>query len=625
MQTSTAIRIFVASPSDVKAERDEAVKVIREWNAANSYARKVILEAVAFEKHVASQQGSHPQDIINRQLLDRCDLLIAIFWSKVGSPTLSAASGTIQEIKEFAQRAGGDRVAVFFSDRRIEKTTDLDDLKQIQDYQRERQSQGVYKSFKNTKDFGRQIRHELDLMLNLLLKSETAEAKHQEPPTSLEIAVWKPEPPTSNVVLGDSVTSLLFMGISHKQIVDGDYHDYKEWLEQDENRRLGLLFLNPHSPHMYPRGRKFVDRSTREAVADAIQLACRRRDEDRVNITPLVYDGPYRYSARLVDFGTETPTDEECVDIITSSHRGGISRGFKIHCSPKSTSGAYAYYRGDVLEVWRKALANPAGHGISLVSRWSIPTAQNGGVLEDRIIERVNTLTDAAKTLLQGRMDFELLGLDQLHVTIASLRRTQKFMWSEPLRIVDDSDDDCYVPPDVCKLLTRADELFQRIVTAKLSFTFDKIFVTERGNIILGCSETDGLTSMIDEFIQEWWRVVVNRDARLQPKRHAGQDIPTFMPHMTIGSVFAIDAGFPVLINGSTATAVLEKPIQFEGNPVSIVHYAYRSLLRCVGELQIGFGEMKASSIGERLGIVGDDRWYSIPPIDRIWSILQQR
>jgi hypothetical protein len=36
--------------------------------------------------------GDHPQTILNSQIIARCQLLVAIFWSKLGTPTPTATS-----------------------------------------------------------------------------------------------------------------------------------------------------------------------------------------------------------------------------------------------------------------------------------------------------------------------------------------------------------------------------------------------------------------------------------------------------------------------------------------------------------------------------------------------------
>ena len=95
-------------------DRNKACSVVAEWNAANSLYRSVILEPVRIETHIQVTQGGRPQDIINGQLLERCDLLLALFWTKIGTPTIDDASGTIQEIREFAELKGHERVLLFF-------------------------------------------------------------------------------------------------------------------------------------------------------------------------------------------------------------------------------------------------------------------------------------------------------------------------------------------------------------------------------------------------------------------------------------------------------------------------------------------------------------------------------
>ncbi len=47
------IKILVASPGDVDKERQIVEEVIAEWNISNGDERKMVLEAVLWEKHAA--------------------------------------------------------------------------------------------------------------------------------------------------------------------------------------------------------------------------------------------------------------------------------------------------------------------------------------------------------------------------------------------------------------------------------------------------------------------------------------------------------------------------------------------------------------------------------------------
>jgi hypothetical protein len=96
-------RILVASPSDVDEERDIVSSVIQGWNDLHSSTRKIVLLPLRWETHTAPEYGVRPQEVINKQIVDDCDLLVGIFWTRIGSPTGIADSGTLEEIERVAK------------------------------------------------------------------------------------------------------------------------------------------------------------------------------------------------------------------------------------------------------------------------------------------------------------------------------------------------------------------------------------------------------------------------------------------------------------------------------------------------------------------------------------------
>ncbi len=97
-------RILIASPSDVNDERDIAVSTIQAWNDLNSSERQIVLLPLRWETHSAPEYNRRPQEVINRQVVDHCDLLVGVFWTRIGSPTGAAESGTLEEIERVATR-----------------------------------------------------------------------------------------------------------------------------------------------------------------------------------------------------------------------------------------------------------------------------------------------------------------------------------------------------------------------------------------------------------------------------------------------------------------------------------------------------------------------------------------
>src|SRR5258708_2849077 len=72
------------------------------------------------------QTAVRPQQAINEQLVRDSDLLIGMFWTKLGTSTGVADSGTVEEIDEFV--AAGKPAMLYFSSRPV--SPDKIDLKQ---------------------------------------------------------------------------------------------------------------------------------------------------------------------------------------------------------------------------------------------------------------------------------------------------------------------------------------------------------------------------------------------------------------------------------------------------------------------------------------------------------------
>lgn len=115
---SETYRVLIASPSDLLKERQIATEVIQEWNAQHSDAESVVLLPVKWETHAMPQAGIAPQEAINSQLVNKCDILIGMFWTKLGTKTGAADSGTVEEIDRFV--GAGKPALLYFSSRPID-------------------------------------------------------------------------------------------------------------------------------------------------------------------------------------------------------------------------------------------------------------------------------------------------------------------------------------------------------------------------------------------------------------------------------------------------------------------------------------------------------------------------
>ena len=109
---ATAVRILVASPGDTLEERDVARTAIARWNAVHAMDAKVVLIPVGWETDSVPVWGEHPQAILNRQQVDTSDVLIGIFWTRLGTATPDSSSGTVEEIERVAK--SGRPILMYF-------------------------------------------------------------------------------------------------------------------------------------------------------------------------------------------------------------------------------------------------------------------------------------------------------------------------------------------------------------------------------------------------------------------------------------------------------------------------------------------------------------------------------
>ena len=109
---ATVYRVMLASPSDVASERAIVREVLSEWNAAHAERRGLVVLPLGWEVDVAPEMGDAPQNIIDKRILTEADLVIGIFWTRIGTPTSHYASGAVEEIEEHV--AAGKHAMLYF-------------------------------------------------------------------------------------------------------------------------------------------------------------------------------------------------------------------------------------------------------------------------------------------------------------------------------------------------------------------------------------------------------------------------------------------------------------------------------------------------------------------------------
>jgi hypothetical protein len=174
-------RILIASPGDVAKERSVVTEVIQEWNDVNSKNDGLVLLPLRWETHSSPKLGDRPQAIINAQVVDKCDMVIGVFWTKLGTPTGVSASGTVEEIERVVE--AGKPVMLYFSRANIDvHSLDLDEIRRLRDFKALVSSTGLVEDYITIDEFKDKLRKQLAFQVrDLRLQDEFVSDKADAP------------------------------------------------------------------------------------------------------------------------------------------------------------------------------------------------------------------------------------------------------------------------------------------------------------------------------------------------------------------------------------------------------------------------------------------------------------
>lgn len=145
-------KLLISCPSDIEKEKEIIKEEVDKFNKVYGDAHGVQVETVYWKDNVYPEYGDAPQEIINRQLLPECDAVVALFWSRLGTPTDNYDSGTIEEIEQMASE--GKHAFVYFSDSEIHPSNvDSEQLEKVKEFKQKSLDNGVIGEYSDSDKF----------------------------------------------------------------------------------------------------------------------------------------------------------------------------------------------------------------------------------------------------------------------------------------------------------------------------------------------------------------------------------------------------------------------------------------------------------------------------------------
>jgi hypothetical protein len=162
----TKYRCLIISPSDVEAERQSVSDCIGSWNAHIGGLLGVHVEAVAWEVHALPVLGDRPQALFN-PTVDNCDIGIAIFWTRLGTPTGTHRSGSVEEIARLKE--AGKSVLVYFCNKDVPRANlDPAEMERLATFRDGLQQEGILQEFNSPEELAKLVALHLTAVMGRL-------------------------------------------------------------------------------------------------------------------------------------------------------------------------------------------------------------------------------------------------------------------------------------------------------------------------------------------------------------------------------------------------------------------------------------------------------------------------
>ncbi|WP_406241857.1 hypothetical protein ACF3M2_12375 [Tissierella carlieri] len=167
----TAYDLLISCPGDVIEYLDEIKASVENFNRIFGVLNNIEVVTKHWSTDSYPQSGDKPQKLLNEQFVRDCDAVIAIFWTRFGTPTDKYGSGTEEEIEEML--LAKKQVFMYFLDAPINPSqVDMEQYKKIKDFKDKYKDKGIYAIIKDKHELQREFTNHLAMHFLPLISGE---------------------------------------------------------------------------------------------------------------------------------------------------------------------------------------------------------------------------------------------------------------------------------------------------------------------------------------------------------------------------------------------------------------------------------------------------------------------
>ncbi|MDR1993474.1 MAG: response regulator [Nitrososphaerota archaeon] len=193
MKTATVYDLLISCPSDVAPFVDKLEDTINKFN--NFYGREnnVVVRTISWKNNSYPKFGEHPQKILNKQIVDKADFVVAVFWTRFGTKTENFDSGTEEEIERMLNE--DKQVFLYFLNKPVHlPEVDLGQYSKIQAFREKHKNKGLFFTIPDENALSDTFREHLQLYIDSIVRGTKVSITQRN-----KLILWVDDCPQNNV------------------------------------------------------------------------------------------------------------------------------------------------------------------------------------------------------------------------------------------------------------------------------------------------------------------------------------------------------------------------------------------------------------------------------------------
>ena len=241
----TVYDLLISCPSDVSEYIELLEREILHFNNFYGRSHDIIVRSRHWSKDSYAELGRFPQNLLNVQLVDSSDLILAVFWTRFGTPTENYGSGTEEEIERMLLM--GKQVFLFFLDKPISPSEiEQEQYRKLQKFKERHKKQGIFFVVPDEKSLVVKFRENLELYFDSIVRGDSFKRINGK-----REVLWVDDRPENNIYERKALERYglaTTLALSTQQAID--FMTYKKFslvisdMARNEGNREGLVLLD---------------------------------------------------------------------------------------------------------------------------------------------------------------------------------------------------------------------------------------------------------------------------------------------------------------------------------------------------------------------------------------------